>query len=154
MRSRILWITTLGVFALSGHAAAQTVAGKWTVKYPSRVQNSNGEVTADTAVALLTIEVKGDSIFGTWQSQNAPVPVLPRPISGTYKDGTLQFTGGIVEARIRRDGSDEQSLQMRTFYEAKLTGDQIVGTMYSESVDGTIHSGTLGWSAKRLSLAE
>jgi hypothetical protein len=132
-------------------AKAQTVAGKWTVKYPARVQNVNGQITADTAVALLTIEVRGDSIFGTWHAQNAPVPVEPRAITGTFKDGTLSFTGALVNAKIRRGGGDEESIQMRTFYEGKVSGDQITGTMYSESIDGTIHSSTMNWSGKRTS---
>lgn len=148
MRARYLLLLPLFLVASTLQADAQSLAGKWTAKYPMRVQNVNGQITADTGTAVLVIEQKGDSVFGTWQPQNTPVAVQPRVITGTFKDGVLQFTAGVVDAKIRRDG-DEQTVPMRAYFEGKLAGDELSGTTYSAAVDGSIASGKLSWSARR-----
>jgi hypothetical protein len=38
---------------------------------------------------------------------------------------------------------------MRSFFEGKLEADSLVGTMYSQSDDGSVKSPPLKWSAKR-----
>src|SRR5687768_13330025 len=70
-------------------AQAQEIAGKWTATYPARVTNTNGNQEAEMGTAIVTIEQKGDSVFGTWHGQNTPVPSQPRTFRGTFTNGRL-----------------------------------------------------------------
>ena len=133
---------------LASAASAQTLGGKWTAHYPMRVRNENGQLSADTGVAVVTMEQKGDSVSGTWLATNTPVPSKLRTFGGTFKNGTLTITGSPVEAKINR-GGDEETMQMVTYFEARLVGDKLVGTMHSESTDGAISSPPMEWSAER-----
>jgi hypothetical protein len=141
------------VTVFGGRADAQTITGKWTAQYPSRVRaGGGGEAVETVGVAILSIDVvKGDSVFGTWHPQNTPVRSEPRRIVGTFSGGHLTLLGAPVEAKIRRGGSDadEQTITMQTTFEATVAADSIVGTMTSASSDGSITSSPLKWTAKR-----
>lgn len=150
MQFKHIALAAAAIVIISGSAKAQSLTGKWTAEYPAAIRNTNGQQSAEMGTALVTIEQKGDSITGTWHAQNTPRPSQPRRIVGTFKDGQLSFVGEPVEARIRRGGEEgEQVVMMRSFFEAKLEGDSLVGTMHSKSEDGTISSQSLKWSAKR-----
>jgi hypothetical protein len=129
-------------------AEAQEIAGKWTATYPAMIHNRGGNEEITTGSALLTIEQKGDSIFGTWLPQNTPSPGTPRSFRGTFVNGRLTFVGSPVEAVVRR-GGDESTIQMITYFEGTFKDGVIDGTMYSESTDNTVQSSPQKWSARR-----
>jgi hypothetical protein len=134
---------------------AQDIAGKWTAEYPRSVRNVNGVASGDDkGTAILVIEVKGDSIFGTWHAQNPPNPSTPRAFRGTYSNGKVVFTGEPVTATIRRaggGGEGDSSLQMVTYYEGILKDGVIEGTFRGESTDQTVTTPSMKWTAKRQS---
>lgn len=135
-------------------AEAQDVAGKWTAEFPRSVRNINGVTEAgEMGTALLTIEAKGDSIFGTWHVQNAPSPSPPRKFSGTYSNGKIAFTAEPSETRIRRSlggGSDnEATMKIIIRYEGTLKDGMIEGTFSGESEDQTVRLPSVKWTAKR-----
>jgi len=130
-------------------AQAQEITGKWTATYPARVSNINGNQQAEMGTAIVTIEQKGDSVFGTWHGQNTPVPSQPRTFRGTFTNGRLNLVGSPIEARVRRGGGDDEVIQMITYFEGALKDGVIEGTMYSESTDNMVRSSPLQWSAKR-----
>jgi hypothetical protein len=133
------------------NADAQSVAGTWTAEYPTRVRMGNGSASAEQmGSALLTLEVKGDSVFGTWQAQNTPAPIPPRGVKGTLSNGRINLVGDPVQAKIRRGGmdGDESAIMMVTYYEGTVKDGAIEGTMYSESDDQSIKSSPIKWTAK------
>ncbi|HEY0674022.1 MAG TPA: hypothetical protein VGD27_17225 [Longimicrobiales bacterium] len=136
-------------------AEAQDIAGKWTAEYPRSVRNINGVTEAgEMGTALLTIEVRGDSIFGTWQVQHAPNPSPPRKFSGTYSNGKIAFTAEPSETRIRRSmgggGDNESTMKIIIRYEGTLKDGVIEGTFIGESEDQTVRMPPVKWTAKRL----
>jgi hypothetical protein len=141
-------MVVFAIGALTSGMSAQSITGKWNVHYPMRIMNVNGEMKADTGLAVVTIEQKGDSVSGTWLATNTPVASTPRTFTGTFKNGSLQFTAAKVQAKINRGGEDE-TVEMVTYYEGKLTGDKLAGTMHSESLDGSISSPPMEWSGER-----
>jgi len=156
MRFTNILISAAAVLSLTATATAtaqaQSIAGKWTAEYPARLRMENGGAAVESmGTALLTIEQKGDSVFGSWHPQNTPVASAPRTIIGTVKAGHLEFSSSPIEARVRRSdtGGDEQPIMMRTFFEGTVADDTITGTLYSKTDDGSITSSTLKWSAKR-----
>ena len=138
-------------------AHAQDIAGKWTAQFPQRVRMTNGSAAAeDLGTASLTLEVKGDSVFGVWHTHNtnAPNPSTPRKLSGTFINGKLTLVGEPIEARVRRSFSggadgEESPMKLVTFYEGALKDGAIEGTFYSSSSDETIKTPPVKWSAKR-----
>ena len=139
------------IVILSSNGRAQSLTGTWTAEYPTSVRNVNGQISSDVGTAVLVIEQKGDSIFGTWHPQNTPRASEPRAIVGTFKDGKLNFVGAPVQASVRRGDASapDQPVMMRSYFEAKLEGEALAGMMHSQSEDGTISSPALKWSAKR-----
>lgn len=150
MRVRTMMLTG-ALIALATSAHAQSIAGKWTANYPMRVRMENGEpsTSEQQGVALLELQQKGDSVFGTWAPQNTPAPVPPREVRGTFVDGKLTLQAN-VEARVNMNG-DERAVKMITTYTATFKGDVLDGSMSSRSEDGNIESSPMPWSAKRSS---
>lgn len=148
MRLKTLVMTCALLTAVNA-ADAQTVAGKWTANFPMRVRMQNGMPSAEQqGVALVTLEQKGDSVFGTWAVQNTPAPVPPRQLKGTLRNGQLSLESSPTEAKINMNGN-ESTVSMRTYYEGTVSGDAIDGTIHSKSEDGTIESPPMKWTAKR-----
>ena len=151
LASALLAVTLL----IPAAASAQDIAGKWTANYPTRVRMTNGSAEAEEmGTAFLILEVKGDSVFGTWHPQNTPNPANPRKIAGTFINGKLSFVGEPTEARVRRSysggGEDEESpIKMTTYFEGTLIDGAIEGTYYSTSEDQSIRSRPLKWSARK-----
>ena len=159
MNTRNLIMAAAAVLLVSAGADAQSIAGKWSVEYPTRIASKNGESHVEaTGTATLTIErLAGDSISGNWHSMNVQDSTKknpPRRIVGTVSANKLVFVGAPVEAKIRRgaNGGEAQefTIVMRSYFEGTINGDTIEGTMYSKSEDETITSSPSKWSAKRI----
>jgi hypothetical protein len=133
---------------------AQSVAGKWDAEYPTRVRMvSGGAAEAEQmGSAVLTLEAKGDSVFGTWAPQNTPAPVPARAVKGTFKEGRLNLVSEPTEARVRRSmdgGADNETpIKMVTYFEGTVKDGAIDGMMHSESDDQAIRSTPIKWTAK------
>ena len=135
----------------TARAEAQSGAGKWTAEYPTRVRMGNGAPAAEQmGTALLTLEAKGDSVFGTWTPQNTPAPIPPRGVKGTVKEGRINLIADPTEATIRRgdNPADESKITMVTYFEGSIKDGAIEGLMYSESSDQAIKSSPIKWTAK------
>jgi hypothetical protein len=141
-----LFAATL-VLPLAAHA--QEIAGKWTASYPAVVRNTNGVQEAEMGTALMVIEQKGDSVFGTWHPQNAPRQTQPRAFRGAFINGKLTFVTAPAEARVRRGDGNDSPIQLITYFEGALKDGAIDGTLYSQSMDSTFTTRPLKWSAKR-----
>lgn len=134
-------------------ADAQELAGQWTAEYPRSVRNINGVAEAgELGTAVLTLEAKGDSVFGTWLPQNTPTPAKPRGIRGTFAKGKLMLVSEPTEITIRRNmggDTDDTPVRVVTYYEAELKDGVLQGTFRGESEDKTIQMPELKWTARR-----
>ena len=140
----------LAVALIAPVAEAQDIAGKWTASYPRGIRNINGSEEAEMGTALVTFEVKGDSVFGTWHAQNTPRPSTPRALKGTFANGKLTLVAAPTEATIRRGPDDPgETIKMVGYFEAELKEGVLEGTMRNESTDGAIRNGPHKWTAKR-----
>ena len=124
------------------------VAGTWVTEFPRRVVNGEG---SDFAKARLTLEVKGDSVFGTYQVfEPAADPAPPaRRLKGTNVNGTLTLEGEPMEARVRMGGGDDSPVMMRQTYVLKVANGELTGTIEAASTDGTINARPRPFTAKR-----
>ena len=131
-------------------AEAQDLAGKWTATYPRGIRNINGVEEAEMGTAIVTFELKNDSVFASWQPQNTPRPATPRVLKGTFANGKLNLVADATEATIRRPGdSVGETIKMIGYFEAELKDGVLEGTMRNESADGAVRNGPHKWSAKR-----
>ena len=114
-------------------ALAQGVAGTYVVEYPARIQNTNGEENVQMGKARLTLEVKGDSVVGTWLVLDRP-DARPREVRGTLQRNTAKFSLQ-TEGRINQNG-EERTIKMTTDFTATVSGDKVDGTMQLRSSEG------------------
>jgi hypothetical protein len=118
---------------LRAPTAAQGVAGTYLVEYPARIQNTNGEDNVQMGKARLTLQVKGDSVVGTWLVLDRP-NAQPREVRGTLQGGTAKFSLQ-TEGRINQNG-EERTIRMTTEFTATVSGDKVEGTMQLRSGEG------------------
>jgi hypothetical protein len=155
LRAAVTAAAALATLAVTEPAAAQQdggVAGTWRIEVERMVRNSNGqESTGEKVIVHLTMEARGDSVFGTWQVVEPAMDPMPRArqLKGTFADGVLTLVGEVSEARIM--GPDgETRLPMRTTYSLKLDGDTLAGTQQSAAMDGSRTMPARPITAKRL----
>ena len=126
LRTWIGFVMAAGL-ATSG-AQAQGVAGTWTVDFDrllTRTADGRDTVTA-RGKAQLVIEVKGDSVFGTWTFEEPGSQ--PRKLRGTWKGNAVKLVSGALPGTIHTNGKVTEMAFINT-YEATVTGDAIVGTV-------------------------
>ena len=145
MMARVLGLAAL---ASAGALEAQGVAGTYLVEYPAQVRSTNG---AEEVVALgharLVLQVKGDSLVGTWTITDRP-DAKPRGLRGTVQGNTVNFSTDPTEGHVNMNGQ-VSTIKMFADYTATITGDEIKGTLKQHSEDGSIQSGERAWSGKR-----
>lgn len=147
---KMLTVLLAAALVAPAAAAAQDISGKWTASYPRGIRNINGVEEAEMGTALITLEIKGDSVFGTWHTQNTPRPSQPRALKGTFANGKMTLVAEATEATIRRAPDDPgETIRMVGYLEAELKDGVLEGTMRNESTDGAVRNGPLKWSAKR-----
>ncbi len=110
-------------------SAQPAVAGKWAADFELGMRNIDGVVSSmGTGKARLTLEPKGDSVFGTWLVLE-PAPTngpASRALKGVFANGVLTLETDPIERRLRVN-DEEKIVHMRTRYELKLEGDALVG---------------------------
>jgi hypothetical protein len=148
---KLLTVLLAATLIAPAAAEAQDIAGKWTATYPRGIRNINGVEEAEVGTAIVTLEVKGDSVFGSWHPQNTPRPAQPRALKGTFTNGKLTLVAEATEATIRRGGgaSVGETIKMVGYFEAELKDGLLEGTIRNESTDGAIRNGPHKWSARR-----
>ena len=146
-------LTVLLAAALFAPAAAeaQDITGKWTAAYPHGIRNINGVEEAQMGTAIVTLVVKGDSVFGSWHPQNTSRPAQPRGLKGTFTNGKLTLVAEPTEAMIRRGGETNggETIKMVGYFDAELKDGVLEGTIRNESTDGAIRNGPHKWTARR-----
>jgi hypothetical protein len=148
---KLLTILLASALVAPAAADAQDIAGQWMASYPRAVRNINGVQNAEMGTAIVTLEVKGDSVFGTWLAQNTPNAAKPRALKGTFTNGKLNLVAEAMEATVRRGGemNTGETVRMIGYFEAELKDGALEGTMRNESTDGMVRNGPLKWTAKR-----
>lgn len=137
IRALALSAIALPVLAFAAPASAQGIEGTWEASIPLRLSNENGEMKAsDFNRVMIALELKGDSVFGTWTAsptETTPAP-KPRVMKGTLKDGVAVLVGEPNDARVNMNG-EERVIKMTITYTLKVTGDEMAGTMTTTSPD-------------------
>jgi hypothetical protein len=149
--------TILAVVALAGTGlrpvkAQGSVAGKWSTEFDIGIRNENGvETSMGTRAATMTLSVKGDSVFGTWQAAADSTGKLPAAIhlSGTTGGSKARLRSEPVERTVRMN-DEEQKVKMFTTYVLAVDGDKIDGTSTVAALDGSFEANPRPFSAKRI----
>ncbi len=144
--------TTALLLAGTTLGAQSPVSGKWAADFELGMRNVDGVVTSTgTGHARLTLEAKGDSVFGTWLILDpAPPAGAPssRALKGVFANGVLKLETEPSERRIVMN-DEEKRLKMITRYELKLEGDALVGTQRQVALGGEIEPPARPFKANR-----
>jgi hypothetical protein len=140
----------LGARGASAQAAA-SVTGVWEASLATQTRVENGVSSSGDPVAItITLEARGDSVFGVWQRgkvEGRP-DTPPRKLAGVFKDGLLTLTAEPQEARVVRNG-EESVLRILTSYSLKLEAGALTGTQKVSSEDGSMPESERPFTAKR-----
>jgi len=131
--------------------AQNTAAGKWIAEFEVGMRNVNGEVSSTgTGRARMTLELRGDSVFGTWEVLDPapPAGAATRPLKGTIANGVLKLETEVAERRIMMNET-EQRIKMVTRYELTIQGDSISGTVRQVALGGEIEPPSRPFKAVR-----
>jgi hypothetical protein len=134
MKARIGYLAVLVLlWPASVQAQAANIAGTYVVDFDSRVQmTAAGAEVTGRGKARMTLELRGDSVFGTWQVLDAPDARPPRALRGALQDGKVKLSAEPTEAVLNVNG-EEQRRTIRQNFIATITGDEIRGTIESDS---------------------
>src|SRR5215207_517952 len=87
LMNRITVLAAVTTFA-AAPLSAQAINGIWMTEFERTMRNNDGQVSAgDKVKAKITLQQKGDSLFGTFEilpTAGAPV-AAPRPLRGIVK---------------------------------------------------------------------
>ena len=131
-------ITVLAAVATLAAAplSAQSISGTWMTEFERSIRNQDGAVSAgEKTRAKITLQQKGDSLFGTFEvlaSPGAPVPT-PRPLRGVLKGdkGTL-----LSEFEARRNiNGEEEVVKVSVTYDFTVAADKLEGTSTTKASD-------------------
>ena len=133
-----LAVTALLLTTAASLDAQAPVAGKWIADFELGMRNENGTVTSTgTGKARVSLQLKGDSVFGTWETIEpaSPAGAVTRPLKGVFANGTLKLETEPSERRIMLNG-EEKRITMFTRYEVKVDGDAMTGTAQQIGLSG------------------
>ena len=134
MWARASFIAVVLSLSVSTEPMAQQVAGTWAVTYDSDIRQDGEKITVNKrAKAKLTLEQKGDSVFGTFRPDDGP-DTTPRPLTGTLKGKTLTLTSGIVRRSVHINGTPTM-VSMRIDWIGVVETTAIRGTMLIQMGD-------------------
>jgi len=133
MWARALFIVVV-VVGVSTRAMAQQVAGTWAVTYDSDIRQDGEKITVNKrATGKLTLEQKGDSVFGTFKPDDGPDATV-RSLTGTLKGKTLSLTSGIVRRTVNINGTPT-AMATRTDWMGVVEPTGMRGTMLIQMGD-------------------
>ncbi len=112
-------------------------AGNWRVEFPRRVENDgSGDRVTEFGHALVTLQLKGDSVVGTWKTTDGgPGPSMQRRVAGTISGNKLHLVSEPFEA-VMRGPDGESKVQLIVSYDLEITGDTLAGTQQAKPQDG------------------
>jgi hypothetical protein len=153
--TKVLGVLSAAILAASlagaTDAHAQSPAGKWTAEYPTRVSNNNGQIQVEaTGTALMTLELKGDSAFGTWVATSGRDSAQTRVLRGTFVNGKLAMSSEPADRTITRlNDSGEEKITVKVSFEmaGEVKGDEIAGDFVMQL--GERRLPPMKWSARR-----
>ena len=132
---RLTLAAAIGLFA-AAPLSAQGPSGTWFTEFERQIRNQDGQVSGgDKTKAKITLEQKGDSLFGTLEivpAAGQPAPPA-RQLRGVVKGdrGTL-FT----EFEARRSVNGEESIaKIQVTYDFTISADKLEGTSKARSAD-------------------
>jgi hypothetical protein len=131
-------ITVLAAVATLAAAplSAQGINGTWMTEFERMIRNNDGQVsTGDKTKAKITLQQKGDSVFGSFEivaPAGAPAPT-PRPLRGIVKDGKGTLVSEF-EARRNING-EEELVKVSVTYDFTVSADKLEGTSKTKSSD-------------------
>ncbi len=113
-------------------AQLSPAAGTYLVDFDAQFQvgpDGTPQVSGHSKARMI-LEVRGDSVFGTWQTIDAANPRPARKLHGTLENGKLKLTSEPVESVINMNGQETRRSTIPV-YTATVTGDAISGTIES-----------------------
>lgn len=116
--------------------SAQGINGTWITEFERSIRNNDGQVSAgEKTKAKITLQQKGDSLFGTFEVQAAPgaPAATPRPLRGIVKGdkGTL-----LSEFEARRNINGEEAVvKLSVTYDFTISTDKLEGTSTTKTPD-------------------
>ena len=130
MQARVLIAAAASAVATFATSAnAQQLTGTWVVTYDSDIRTDGEKVTVNSrATGRLTLEQKGDSVFGSFKGDGGP-NAAGRPLSGTLKGKALSLTTGPVRTTVNINGKATE-MNTRTDWIGVVEPTGIRGTMF------------------------
>ena len=136
-------VAMAGVFLLRGNATAQGISGKWNAMFDADIQiRGDSIVVKSRKPAMLELQQRGDSLFGTWK----PSDLEAVAVRGTYDGKVLRLSTTAQERQIRVNGAPTM-VKTQTEMSAKVVGDSLAGTLLIKL--GEREPPPRKWEAKR-----
>lgn len=105
------------------------LAGRWTGEYDAGITHrGDAVVVTERARMILDLQVRHDSVFGTWMLADAPPGARPQQLTGIVRGNVVQFTTGTREVPVTVDGKKEMR-KIRTDWTGQLNGNTLTGSM-------------------------
>ena len=124
-----LTVLAAAVTLAAAPLSAQGISGTWMTEFERTIRNQDGAVSAgEKTKAKITLQQKGDSLFGTFEvlaPAGAPAPA-PRPLRGVVKDGKGTLLSEF-EARRNING-DEEVVKLSVTYDFTVSAGKLEGT--------------------------
>jgi hypothetical protein len=116
--------------------SAQDINGTWFTEFERSIRNNDGQVSAgEKTKAKITLQQKGDSVFGTFElvpAAGQPTPPA-RPLRGSVKGGKGTL---VSEFEGRRNINGEESVvKMTVVYDFSIAADKLEGTTMTKTSD-------------------
>lgn len=134
-------ITTLAFLVLvtsRGAIAQGSIGGTWRTEFEVGIRVVNGvESSEGKRHARITLQVKGDSVLGTWQNVDSVGVAMgdPRPLRGIVSDGGARIETVVPTEMVMRTQDGEQRIQATLTYLLTVRGDTLAGTQQWIAVD-------------------
>jgi hypothetical protein len=150
---RVVTAVALGMALGFPHqASGQTsVTGRWSTEFDIGIRNENGvETSMGKRQATMTLELRGDSVFGTWQvaPQGGATPP-PVHLKGVRTGTKVQLSAEPVEHTVNM-GDGDRTVKMVAVYRLELHDGELVGTSQNTSADGSFDGPERPFSARRI----
>lgn len=122
--------------------------GKWLVTYQRSVFAGTDSARFERARARVTLEQRGDSIFGQWVLITPSAQPLsgPRPLWGIAPHRRFQLVGPLVEGKITGHLFGSTTIMLTPVYDFVVSGDSISGSLYARNDERGVKSAPVTFS--------